>query len=259
MAKSKNILFIVEGESDEPDFLGELFRTCFPNAEIRCWSYRTSLHDLVCELYPAGEFDSDIDILLCLRSKARTDEERMVLSESMHYTDIFMIFDFEPHYSHLEWKRICGMLEYYRHSDDEGKLLINYPMMQSYKHLKKLPDMEFRDRTIPVDEAGKYKDLVGRESGFTQLCRYTYPVWMSVCGHHLMKCNYILSGKCELPSAEEYLSFEQVQLFDAECEKHTEKRMVDVINTAVFLLLEYEPVRVLCDMNRHRDRYFLGL
>ena len=74
-----------------------------------------------------------------------------------------------------------------------------------------------------------------------------------------MKCNYILYGKYELPSEEAYLSFEQVQLFDAECEKHKEKCMVDVINTAVFLLLEYEPVRVLCDMSRHRDRYLLGL
>lgn len=257
MAKSRNILFIVEGESDEPNFLNRLFQICFPESGFKCWSYRTSLHDLVCDLYPDGEFDPDVDILLHLRSKARTEEEKQILSESMCYTDIFMIFDFEPHYSHLEWERIRGMLEYYQHSDDEGKLILNYPMMQSYKHLKSLPDMEFKDRMAAVAETSSYKELVGNESTVIQLEKYTYPVWMAICGHHLMKLEYILHAKYELPDAEDYLSFRQEQLFDAECKKHEEEHMVDVVNTAVFLLMEYEPVRVLEDMKRHRDRYYL--
>ncbi len=255
--KTRNILFIVEGETDEPDFLNKMFQVCFEKYQFQCWAYRTSLHDLVCDLYPDGNFDPDIDILLHLRSKARDEEERKILSETMHYTDIFLIFDFEPHYSHLEWKRIREMLEYYRHSDDEGKLLLNYPMMQSYKHLLKLPDDGFRDRTISVYEASNYKRLVNEESAYPHLSRYTYPVWMSICAHHLKKMNYILFGQYSIPDIETYMAFDQVSLFDIECEKHLTQNEIDVVNTAITLILEYEPVRTLEEYHRHSDRYEL--
>ena len=114
--KTRNILFIVEGETDEPDFLNKMFQVCFEKYQFQCWAYRTSLHDLVCDLYPDGNFDPDI---------------------------------------------------------------------------------------------------------------------------------------------ETYMAFDQVSLFDIECEKHLTQNDVDVVNTAITLILEYEPVRTLEEYHRHSARYEL--
>lgn len=43
-------------------------------------------------------------------------------------------------------------------SSDHGKLFINYPMMQSYKHI--CSDEEYLDRTVSLEDIGRYKDIV---------------------------------------------------------------------------------------------------
>ena len=49
---------------------------------------------------------------------------------------------------------------------DMGRLYINYPMIESYQHLCRLPDDDFAERKIPVSlQPGKeYKALVERET-----------------------------------------------------------------------------------------------
>ena len=47
-----------------------------------------------------------------------------------------------------------------------GRLYINYPMIESYQHLRQLPDDDFAERKIPVSlQPGKeYKALVEQET-----------------------------------------------------------------------------------------------
>ena len=49
---------------------------------------------------------------------------------------------------------------------DMGRLYINYPMIESYQHLKHLPDPEYAERKIPVSlqPGWKYKALVSKET-----------------------------------------------------------------------------------------------
>ena len=49
---------------------------------------------------------------------------------------------------------------------DMGKLYLNYPMIESYLHLKSIPDEEYINRKIPVSlqPGDKYKSLVRSES-----------------------------------------------------------------------------------------------
>lgn len=47
-----------------------------------------------------------------------------------------------------------------------GRLYINYPMIESYQHLRQLPDDDFAERKIPVSlqPGKKYKKLVNQET-----------------------------------------------------------------------------------------------
>ena len=62
-----NILFITEGLSDEPDFLKKMFSIFYPDKSYNIYSYNTSIHTLVDNLFTDGKLDKDLDIRLTLK------------------------------------------------------------------------------------------------------------------------------------------------------------------------------------------------
>lgn len=93
-----------------------------------------------------------------------------MFSDSLRYkddfTNIFLVFDYERHDPKFSEKKILNMQKKFSDTTDMGKLYINYPMIESYQHLKSLPDEGYKDRKVPVSlQPGKmYKKLVSNES-----------------------------------------------------------------------------------------------
>lgn len=44
------------------------------------------------------------------------------------------------------------MSDYFSESTDEGKLYINYPMVEACKHFKDIPDDEYITRAVSIDD-----------------------------------------------------------------------------------------------------------
>ena len=66
-----NFLFIVEGDTDEPRFIKQLFQKCYSSVKFKTYTYRTNLHNLakiIEEEYSDFEED-EIDIKLVLKSQ----------------------------------------------------------------------------------------------------------------------------------------------------------------------------------------------
>ena len=193
----RKILFICEGESDEPDFLKRLMSRSYSSFAYEIYSYRMTIHTLASILRESySDFaDGDTGIRLILREQEPDPGKKAILSE--RYTDIILAFDFEPHHDHPDFDTVRQMLAYYRDSTDMGRLYINYPMMQSYKHFHSLPDPGFLDRE--ADPIG-YKELLGIESSFTDLSRYSYRTFASIAlliyGRHGI---YLAASPCCLP------------------------------------------------------------
>ena len=184
-----NILFITEGPEDEKDFLEKMFDICYKYKKYEIYSYNTTIHTLVDILF-------DEDIKLTLRENEKDEEKRKILSQK--YTEIFLIFDFEPQHNKLKFREVKQLLNIFNDSTDKGKLYINYPMMQSYKHINKMPDRDFKDRKVTLQEVYNYKDIVASKTSYQDLRKYNYPILISMMLHHLMKINYILNGTLSL-------------------------------------------------------------
>ena len=77
-----------------------------------------------------------------------------------------MVFDYERHDTNFSEEKILEMQRCFVDATDMGKLYINYPMIESYRHLCQLPDDDFAERKIPVSlQPGKeYKALVEQET-----------------------------------------------------------------------------------------------
>ncbi len=253
---NKNILFIVEGENDESDFISRLFKVCYKNQTYQFYKYKTNIHVLADKLnkeFPDFDEHEDLDIKLILRS-IYGDKDGVL---SREYTDIYMIFDFEPQHSNPHFEMIKRMLAYFNESYDMGKLFINYPMMQSYKHLSKLPDEQFIHRCVSHDEILHYKDKVDKESDYKHLSAYDYFTIYSIAVHHLKKANYILNDKYSIPDKNDYMNWDAVEIYEKQLSSFIEDDSVSVLNTSIFVLPDYNITKFFKQISDGKDKFML--
>ena len=122
-------------------------------------------------------------------------------------------------------------------------------MMQSYKHLKCLPDPDYINRkAFPRG----YKELVGIESCMTDLQKYNYEIFIQIAIHNLIKIYNILRNLRLIPDSESYYKMDWVELFDRELEIYWNTDMVDVINTLCFFPVDYNPADFFERIRRHQ-------
>ncbi|MFR2476092.1 hypothetical protein [Eisenbergiella sp.] len=83
-----------------------------------------------------------------------------------NFKNILITFDYERHDTYFSEEKINRLQSYFSDSADQGKLYINYPMVESYQHLTSLPDVSFSERSISVlvHPGSQYKDMIRKES-----------------------------------------------------------------------------------------------
>ena len=152
-----NILFIVEGEKDEVRILGNdtrgLLSLIGVNANI------VSVANPVYELYDFLHNDEYDDIVSYLKMNKKIEIDRTKGA----FSSIYLVFDFEHHYQKYSDDKIKDMLKYFDNETENGKLYINYPMVEAFYHIKSIPDKGYVDRKVNLDifkNSGKqYKNL----------------------------------------------------------------------------------------------------
>lgn len=235
-----NTLFITEGSKTEPLFLNNIWKKCIKDsAEI--YSYRTNIHVLMGELFSGDSIDEDIDLLQHIISREKDQEEKKRLGR--RFTDIFLVFDLDMQDVRADMGKLETMMRSFRDSADNGKLYINYPMVESYRHLRSLNDGEFRERCIAVSRFPEYKNIVSEECSGTlkDVTRYDRGMFRAVIEMHLKKANYILGGGFELPSLGEFGSWEGADILNAQRKKMEKDGSVYVLNTSLFNVVDYRP------------------
>ncbi len=250
-----NILFITEGPVDEKEFLEKMFNVCYSDKKYTIYSYNTTIHTLISKLFENGNIDEDLDIKLALRENEKDEEKRKILSQK--YTETFLIFDFEPQHNNVKFKEVKKLLKVFNDSTDKGKLYINYPMMQSYKHINTMPDKKFKDKKVSIKEIQNYKGLVAKQTAYQDIRKYNYPIFISIMLHHLMKINYILNGKYEIPDKNTFYDFNFSILYNIQLKILKKEKMVYVVNTSILNIIEYNPTRIFEQINKQRERFYI--
>lgn len=247
------ILFIVEGNNDEVKFIQRLFEKSnkFQNYEIV--PYKTNLHNLADLLVVNEEIDPLLDIRQVLKEREKDQELKNKLSQE--FSDIILVFDFEPQQDIPRFNLIRKLLLFFNNSTDNGKLYINYPMMQSYRHFSSLPSLDFKNTKIEKKDAYCYKKLIGEISKFQNVDHHSYSLFVSIAYHHLLKLNYVLNGKFELPDKDFVRNWNQVDLFDIQYKLLQEKGYIFVINTFALFIIEYNPSEFYNQITKHKAKY----
>ncbi len=176
------ILLIVEGEKEEPRILGSNSHGLLSliGSDYDIVTFSNPIYELY-DAYKKGEYD---DLVSYLREEKGLEIDKNILSKNA-FSSVYLVFDFEPHYHKYKDSKIKDILNVFNNETELGKLYINYPMVESFYYLKNIPDLEYLDRKISLENFnGKdFKKLVNDRTilkknklSNKQLC---YIIWVN--------------------------------------------------------------------------------
>ena len=237
---NKNILFVLEGAKTEPRLLKHLVTFMRNQEKYEVFTYRTNIHAMLEELFEDDEIDMDLDFIECLRScKTNRDQNDML---NKKYTDIFLFFDMDPHDQRYDAGKLTKAMDYFNDSTENGKLYLNYPMIESFRHIENLDDLSYLNTTVSLSEIKNYKALVEKTGlhSLSDISKIDSRTLKRIIVLNLRKANMIATGSYNLPDMDAYEHcITQKILFSRQLDKFEEEGRIYVLNTCVFNTVDY--------------------
>ena len=231
------ILVIVEGKSKEPLLFKKLFHVYDPSANIRIISYETNIYELYRQLFKDNEEDSR-SLLMLLRSREKDEDKKKIFDE--HYNEVILIFDFDPQDNLYSAEKLNKLMQYFNNSTENGRLYINYPMVESLFHLSKWDESQeiFNQRYICKNNLLRYKSIVGEESCNKYFRKFTREQYDILIKFNLFKVLFLLNTPLSEKSLCDYKKLYKV--FEIETQALEKDEIVYVLNTCILYFYEYK-------------------
>lgn len=250
----KKILIICEGQKKEPELFLHVKSLGLLPQDIEIVSFGTSIYNLYRELEKESQGYEDgwesLDIQLLLTERAKTEEERHVLMDS--YTDILLIFDFDPQHPHFrnhpdesyEWFK--RLLHFFSESTEHGKLYLSYPMIEALQHVS-LDELQANDLKSFMQRQFTAMELKNKEykrkserEGVIDFSKYGRGDLVTLALWHLQKAWYVANG--ESKKEELFIDSELPEnLLESEYSFYIKNKYGFVVSTSLFYLIETYP------------------
>lgn len=241
---SKNILFVLEGSWTEPRLLKRIVESMGLGMEYKVFCYNTNIHAMLDGMFVDDDIDEDLDFQEYLRSCRTGNDEGHILDES--FSDIFLMFDMDPHDHRYDPKRLTKAAEYFDDSTDNGKLYINYPMVESFKHVSNLYDLSYLETRVDSNGIRSYKQLVGRDglASLSDIAKIDDSTMMRLIELNLMKANMLVTGGRGVPSPDCYRdNLTQEIILSKQLAHYSNEGQLHVLNTSLFIAIDYNAER----------------
>lgn len=249
---SRRILFVTEGRRDEPRFLNHMMAVLFNTKPENIFYYEANIHRMMMNTPPDEYVNGDYDTVQILREDAHNRNKSFPEGE---FSDVFLIFDMDPHDQKYDGgKHLQDASIIFTESSERGKLFLNYPMMQSYKHI--CPDDDYLGKMVSIDVIRQYKNIVDSEcpDHLKHLSRYDENTLFRIIALNLKKAD-LISGKDGTIRENTYMDLDPSTILSVQIDKFAEESSVFVLNTAVFIPLELSskmmPKLMDFEMNNH--------
>jgi hypothetical protein len=239
-----NILFIFEGEKTEQKItenLTKYFINEHKNTIVTC-AYCAEIYQLY------NEISQDIDLDTFTLLKRRPANEITLEPYSRNdFAEIYMFFDYDGHSTLANDEKIEELLTVFNEETEKGKLYINYPMVESLKHIN--IEQNFKDSTVSAKENIKYKRLVDSEAenNYKQINSYTKEIWIELIELHIKKANFIINNDYLIPES----NLTQYLIFKSQFEKYIKiNNSIAVLNSFPLFLLDYYGINFISNLLR---------
>lgn len=258
------ILFVFEGRAEDKlfDSIKKLFFSKSTDRFI-C-TYRNNIYQLYSKLKEHGFFEesgvSTVAVLNQILQERGDDTLKDVLQSDI--SEIFLFFDYDFQHSQLSLDKnnqhVKKMLDYFNDETENGKLYINYPMFESIRYTRELPDRDYVNYTIKREQSKGFKRLTNDFSFYKSLNHLMVSEgsaktestqkdemerakrnWEYLVGMNVIKANYICSDFKVRPACKDDIS--QLAVFNAQLAKfvYTSECRVSILNAIPIFLYEY--------------------
>ena len=260
------ILFVFEGKDDKTYFesIKRLFFpaksdtfVCTYNSNIYSLYMKLKSHDALNEMLEVDTVSVLKEILLEKGDETLKDIREDEVSEIY----LFFDYDFQENSRTLEENnsRLSELLGYFTDETGRGKLYINYPMVESLRYTKELPDNNYWQYTVTRQrcQEEKFKHQVHEFSFYKSNLEYLVLTikpadddakiqqkadtaktnWLHLVTMNTSKANYICNDKNDLPDEVN----NQQDIFDSQLSKYvnTEECKVAILNAFPIFLFDY--------------------
>jgi len=173
LSSNRNILLIVEGKREEPKLVESLFKAFVTDAIYSIYSFETNIHALI-EII-VNDYDGDYENLeirgVLVDMLSDEDEQTKSMLLYTKFTDVILMFDFDPQDNRLNLAQLRRMMEVFNDSadTDRGLLLLNYPAVEAVKVATALPYETFLESCYDASRYRSFKqqasEIVGANGG----------------------------------------------------------------------------------------------
>lgn len=256
------ILFVFEGEKREPALFKAIERLFFKDGQHIVCSFGNNIYELYQRL---AALDDSGDIVSVLREIYGDSPESPFTEEtkSSDFSEIYLIFDYDFQNRNISLEemnsQIAEMLDMFDNETDNGKLYINYPMVEAIRYTKLLPDSEYCTYTVSRRQCAEtsFKSIADTFSDYKSLDFLTFnsrrtPTeqeiasrtenWRLVQEQNVAKANYLCTGKLAIP--EDKGAIAQKEIFTAQLQKFVlPGGCVSILSAFPLFLFDYFPNR----------------
>ena len=252
------ILFVFEGKRREPDIFKTLEYLFFPEEHSIICSFGNNLYELYRQLQ---ELDGAGDIVSLLReiNKGNPDSPFGDDVKTSDFSEIFLFFDYDFQNKNLTLdqmnRQVLEMLDVFNDETENGKLYINYPMLEAIRYTKTLPDDQFDTYTISRSDCciNSFKDLAQQFSSYRSMDFIVLDFrkepatikvmkakknWALLEKQNVAKANRLCNHEKGIPSDKDSIS--QGKVFNAQLTKHIlPKDEVAILSAFPIFIFDY--------------------
>lgn len=248
------ILFIVEGKKREPLLLETINSLFLKNGkENIIVSFGNNIYELYKTMQQMGD---SADIVAIMKNKLITENK---LNSDFVVSDVaekYLFFDYDIQNKNISLKELNSelqaMIQFFNEETENGKLYINYPMVEAITYTKELPDEHYSQYVVEISKCSDFKRLASEFSfykslDFIALTKNRKPTekeinkiktsWNLLIQQNVKKANFICWHKNEYPKNKKDII--QQNIFDNQVQKYVSNNMVSILNSIPLFLYEY--------------------
>jgi hypothetical protein len=259
------ILFVFEGRRREPQLYKTMEYLFFNRKDSIICSYCDNIYALYNRMNESA-FTEDIVTVLQEELDKTPQNPLNDITDREIISEVFLFFDYDCHNQNActpvtlseTNDHLQQMLSFFNDETDNGKLYINYPMVESLQYTKQLPDKDFNSYTVPVSDCHDFKKLTNDFTFYKNLDFISFRMnkanelrtpdpdrtvaiknnWNMITQQHVGKANFICTG-IETTAVKKDAIQQQV-LFEMQLTKYvSSKNEVAILNAFPLFLYEY--------------------
>ena len=238
--KKGKILILVEGARTDLRLMKHLLRIYEIDSRHEIVSYNTNIYTLYSTMFKGVDNPADLDILQHLKEHEPDAGKKKLFDE--RFSDILLVFDLDPHAPDFSADKIIEMATFFVESSDMGKLYINYPMVESFYHMKSIPDPDYCSYQVSLNElrGGGYKARVNAETRNHDYSKFAIDKGECniVIGQNLEKARRIMSVEADRIGMQ---TPDLISVLKKQLAMLRELDAVDILCTCAFYIPDYNP------------------